>query len=54
MSNLAAIIITKDDLRDALKERLDREPTKQELKKFREFCIVDIGDWLRDNAKSFE
>ena len=54
MSNLEDIVITKNDLRDALKERLEREPTKRELAKFREFCIVDIGDWLRDNAKSFE
>ena len=54
MCNLEDIVITKDDLREALKAKFEREPTKQELKKFREFCIVDIGDWLRDNAKNFE
>jgi hypothetical protein len=48
------IVITREDLRDALREKLGRIPTKAELKRFREFCVVDIGDWLGDNAKSFE
>ena len=53
MTDTEGIVITKDEIRDALKEKLGRDPTKEEINLFREFCVVDIGDWLSDNAKSF-
>ncbi|MDG6906834.1 MAG: hypothetical protein JRN20_13720 [Nitrososphaerota archaeon] len=53
MTDTEGIVIAKDEIKDALREKLDRDPTKEELNLFREFCVVDIGDWLSDNAKSF-
>ena len=53
MTDTEGIVIAKDEIKDALREKLGRDPTKAELKRFQEFCVVDIGDWLSDNAKSF-
>ena len=53
MTDTEGIVIAKDEIRNALKEKLGRDPTKEEINLFREFCVVDIGDWLSDNEKSF-
>ena len=53
MTDIEGIVITKEELCDALREELGRDPTREEQKRFQEFCVVDIGDWLSYNAKSF-
>ena len=42
MTDTEGIVIAKDEIKDALREKLDRDPTKEELNLFREFCVVDI------------
>jgi uncharacterized protein YbcI len=53
LTDTEGIVIAKDEIRNALKEKLGRDPTRKELKRFQEFCVVNIGDWLSDNEKSF-
>ena len=50
---LRGIYVTISALRNALKDRLDREPTEDELQHFINYVEVDIDQWLRDNAKAF-
>jgi len=47
------IVIRPSDLREYLKRLLERNPTDEELSKFREWTERDVGEWLRDNAKSW-
>jgi arsenate reductase-like glutaredoxin family protein len=47
------IIILKSDIRDTLKEYLERDPTDAELKAFIEYLEIDVGDWLKTNVETF-
>jgi len=53
MPNIRGLYITISAMKEALKNRLDREPTKDELQHFVNYVEVDIEQWLIDNAKSF-
>jgi arsenate reductase-like glutaredoxin family protein len=47
------IIILKSDIRDTLKEYLERDPTDAELKAFIEYLEIDVGDWIKTNVETF-
>jgi len=47
------IYVTVSAIREALKSRLDRQPTTEELSNFIDYVANDIYEWLRDNAKAF-
>jgi hypothetical protein len=47
------IKISKDDIREGLKEEFGRNPTATEIKDFETYLEVDIGTWLNENFRSF-
>jgi len=47
------IRISKDDIREGLREEFGRDPTAAEIKDFETFLERDIGTWLNENFRSF-
>jgi len=45
--------ITGADIKEALACELDRPPTRKELSDFKGYLSVDVGEWLKENARSF-
>jgi len=48
-----AITIARTDIKDALADELGRSPTRKEMSAFKDYLDLDIGQWLKDNARSF-
>lgn len=47
------IQIPDADLKDHLENVLDRKPTRKELQHFKNYLLIDVPQWLIDNAKAF-
>lgn len=47
------IVVTKKDCRDALKEKLERDPTDEEVESLWNWLLKDVGQWISDNVKSW-
>ena len=47
------IKISKDEIREGLKEEFGRDPTAVEIKDFETYLERDIGTWLNENFRSF-
>jgi len=47
------IAIPEGDLRELLEDTLGHKPSRDELKRFKDYLGVDVYEWLRDNAKAF-
>jgi hypothetical protein len=47
------IKISKDDIREGLREEFGRDPTAAEIKDFETYLETDIGTWLNENFRSF-
>jgi hypothetical protein len=47
------IKISKDDIREGLREKFGRDPTAAEIKDFEVYLERDVGTWLNENFRSF-
>jgi hypothetical protein len=47
------LTIESEEIKEALKEELGREPTLDEYEEFLSYLEIDVADWLRENAKTF-
>jgi DNA-directed RNA polymerase specialized sigma subunit len=47
------LVVKVEDIKKTLEWMLEREPTEEELNEFIGTLEVDVGDWLRENAKWF-
>jgi hypothetical protein len=45
--------ISKDEIREGLREEFGRDPTAAEIKDFEIYLERDIGTWLNENFRSF-
>lgn len=45
--------ITEREIKEAFEGVFERKPNRQELSDFKEYLALDIPQWLKDNAKSF-
>jgi hypothetical protein len=45
------LIISMESVRDVLTSYLEEEPTRRQLELFLDYLLVDIPQWLVDNAK---
>jgi len=45
--------ITGADIKEALFNELERLPTEEEMTAFKEYLGLDVGEWLKENARSF-
>ena len=50
---LGGLHIEEEDIRERLKTGLEREPSEEELAKFKGYLAIDVPQWLSDNLKSF-
>jgi len=48
------LLIPMEDIIEALRAELDREPTDREITGFINHLEVDIPQWLKDSARSYE
>jgi len=54
MRKVRGIYVTVTAMKDALKDRMDKQPTQEELADFIDYVANDIREWLRDNARAFD
>ena len=47
------LVVKVEDIKKTLEWMLEREPTEEELNEFKGTLEVDVGEWLRENAKWF-
>jgi DNA-directed RNA polymerase specialized sigma subunit len=47
------LVVKVEDIKKTLEWMLEREPTEEELNEFIGTLEVDVGEWLRENAKWF-
>jgi len=47
------IRISKDGIREGLREEFGKDPTAAEIKDFETYLERDIGTWLNENFRSF-
>jgi hypothetical protein len=47
------ILIPEKEVREVLADALGHEPSREELRRFKDYLGVDVAQWLRDNANAF-
>jgi hypothetical protein len=47
------ILIPEKEVREVLADALGHKPSREELKRFKDYLDVDVTQWLRDNANAF-
>jgi hypothetical protein len=47
------LLLTGDDIREALEDQLERKVTDRELSACINYLAIDLGQWLKDNTKTF-
>ena len=50
---LGGLHVEEEDIRERLKTVLEREPSEEELAKFKGYLAIDVPQWLSDNIRSF-
>jgi cell division septum initiation protein DivIVA len=48
-----ALCVKRSEIVEFLYERLEREPTKEEVDEFIDFVQNDLWEWLKDNFKAW-
>lgn len=54
LKEIDALIITKHMIRVFLASNLGREPTDEEIRRFREMLGPDVAEWFQTNYTDFE
>jgi hypothetical protein len=47
------VVVTEADIREAYKQQFGTEPTEKQFQDFKQYIELDVGEWLKDNARSF-